>query len=250
MIRGNLYFLLVLCLLFIVASCNEDTNPCQDVQCQNGGVCQDGTCQCPPGWGGLDCSLSICGTAYCQNGGLCVDNVCQCPDGYFGEFCENASCAVMNCPEHSDCQEDALTGIGNCACHYGYEGAGCTTITRNMLMGNYSASGDCSGGDEGLVGSSVQLEADQFSHTHFLIKASSPTYGQTSLRAQLTSIDTIDQTYRFSIPKQTASNNMGIEMEVQSSGLGKMTPDSIGFNYSVHFVESNNTQSCQAILQR
>ena len=47
------YFYPLLATLFIV-SC---TNPCKDTVCLNDGVCIDGTCVCPDGFYGDDCSL-------------------------------------------------------------------------------------------------------------------------------------------------------------------------------------------------
>jgi uncharacterized protein (TIGR02145 family) len=47
------YFYPLLATLFIV-SC---TNPCEDTVCLNDGVCIDGTCVCPDGFYGDDCSL-------------------------------------------------------------------------------------------------------------------------------------------------------------------------------------------------
>lgn len=40
--------------LSLLSSCSSD--PCESVTCANGGVCMDGTCDCPDGWTGADCS--------------------------------------------------------------------------------------------------------------------------------------------------------------------------------------------------
>jgi hypothetical protein len=39
----------------MVSSCQEE--PCENVDCQNGGTCIDGICECPAGFLGDDCSL-------------------------------------------------------------------------------------------------------------------------------------------------------------------------------------------------
>lgn len=36
------------------------------------------------------CEESKCGTAICENGGTCDDGLCDCPPGTSGEFCENS----------------------------------------------------------------------------------------------------------------------------------------------------------------
>lgn len=49
---NRINFIYLLLLLFI--SC-EKSDPCTGVQCQNGGVCLDGNCDCPPGYAGTWC---------------------------------------------------------------------------------------------------------------------------------------------------------------------------------------------------
>lgn len=45
---------LLIALCILITSCSSD--PCEDVVCQNGGVCNEGSCDCPDGWSGADCS--------------------------------------------------------------------------------------------------------------------------------------------------------------------------------------------------
>ena len=47
-------FVLLTAILFI-PSCSSD--PCEEISCLNGGICTEGTCDCPPGWSGDDCSV-------------------------------------------------------------------------------------------------------------------------------------------------------------------------------------------------
>jgi hypothetical protein len=43
-------------LLCIISSCNSDSsNSCDTVVCQNGGTCDDGSCECPTGFSGTNC---------------------------------------------------------------------------------------------------------------------------------------------------------------------------------------------------
>ena len=51
----SFYQLSLLITLFALASCSSD--PCEEVNCLNGGICMEGTCDCPPGWAGADCSI-------------------------------------------------------------------------------------------------------------------------------------------------------------------------------------------------
>ena len=52
----------ILTLFFLLFStcflaCEDD--PCEDVACQNGGICQNGSCVCPDGYGGDDCAVAL-----------------------------------------------------------------------------------------------------------------------------------------------------------------------------------------------
>lgn len=59
--------------------------------CQNGGECENGDCNCPPGYYGEDCEYyEPCSILVCENGGTCdeYDGQCNCLDGYEGTHCE------------------------------------------------------------------------------------------------------------------------------------------------------------------
>lgn len=80
--------------LFILGSlsgCNS--NQCNDVQCLNGGVCTDGTCDCPEGFAGNNCQYQIdpCNGNACSFNGECVNGQCICYDGFEGDGCEIVS---------------------------------------------------------------------------------------------------------------------------------------------------------------
>jgi hypothetical protein len=49
----------LLCLLIILNACESD--PCENVVCQNGGTCVDGTCDCPTGFEGKFCEVAVKG---------------------------------------------------------------------------------------------------------------------------------------------------------------------------------------------
>ena len=66
------------------------TDECKDVVCENGGICEDGNCDCPNGFSGVSCEVEdLCVTqnVTCLNDGVCVDGECSCDDGYEGNAC-------------------------------------------------------------------------------------------------------------------------------------------------------------------
>lgn len=49
-------FLFVLLAVLLAAACKKD-DPCDGITCVNGGTCANGSCNCPTGFEGSDCSL-------------------------------------------------------------------------------------------------------------------------------------------------------------------------------------------------
>ncbi len=74
-----------LLLICVLLGCN---NPCRKVECQNGGSCFEGACQCPDGYTGFQCETNECNLRDCQNGSECVTGTCECLTGYYGLDCE------------------------------------------------------------------------------------------------------------------------------------------------------------------
>lgn len=132
--------LLSLCILLIINSCKKD--PCEDTICQNGGLCIEGICDCPPGYSGLRCQdFDPCHNVTCLNGGTCLSGGCQCPTGYSGQYCQNYNpCSSIICYNGGTCAN------GFCNCPTGYGGSDCgiqltpysMTITKIDLL-NYPA---------------------------------------------------------------------------------------------------------------
>ncbi|MEM7654557.1 MAG: hypothetical protein AAF399_00400 [Bacteroidota bacterium] len=92
--------ILVNCCFLLITSCwlACQPDPCERRDCQNGGICIDGTCECPENFIGPDCTIEIdpCIQKDCKspNTESCDVNdqdqaICTCKDGFEGEFCES-----------------------------------------------------------------------------------------------------------------------------------------------------------------
>src|SRR5690606_9067709 len=83
--------LLASAFLFLItfSSCKKEVDPCENVTCINGGVCHEGTCNCPTGYSGVNCQIvDPCVNVNCQNGGVCNNGTCNCPTSYEGTTCQ------------------------------------------------------------------------------------------------------------------------------------------------------------------
>lgn len=75
--------------ILLLFSCKHD---CADTNCQNGGKCINGNCECPPGYYGANCEKKdTCYFLDCQNGSACKGGKCECLPTFEGAKCEWAN---------------------------------------------------------------------------------------------------------------------------------------------------------------
>ena len=101
-------------LLLAGTACQD---PCENRLCENGGVCVDGSCECPSGFIGPNCNIALdpCQRADCTRG-------------------QTDTCRVQN-------------GEPRCICREGFEGARCEDSWEEKFAGNFSAQESCNGLD-------------------------------------------------------------------------------------------------------
>ncbi len=81
------------CTVLYTSCKKKEMNPCDNINCLNGGACNAGKCVCPTGFEGVYCQTAVvyvdpCKNVVCLNGGTCSGGTCSCPDGYEGTTCE------------------------------------------------------------------------------------------------------------------------------------------------------------------
>ena len=57
LILSTFSFLALSIAIFTISSCEQDS--CKVLNCQNGGVCDNGTCKCPEGYEGTECDQTL-----------------------------------------------------------------------------------------------------------------------------------------------------------------------------------------------
>jgi hypothetical protein len=142
--------------------------------CQNGGMCQGGSCVCGPKHTGQQCELLRCtegnpgaGRA-CAAGGVCNNGRCDCKEGYYGTACEFKNCPSSadgkNCSGHGMCYKSGPSA-GTCTCSAGWTSADCSSLACPL---GCSKRGKCVDGkcacNEGWMGPGCEEKSCPLTH--------------------------------------------------------------------------------------
>ena len=95
----------------------------------------DGECDCPIGFGGANCAtedLCITNDIDCENGGDCEDGECDYPANYSGNRCQyytqSDPCANVVCENDEPCED------GSCKCSEWTSGEFCSTVVIDKYV--------------------------------------------------------------------------------------------------------------------
>ena len=90
------------------------------------------------------CKKDPCETVNCLNGGNCVEGSCRCPSNFSGVYCEVPldPCVILACV-HGNCLSNGTSA--SCACDTGWGGTKCDTLWAHKFYGNYTSSENCGG---------------------------------------------------------------------------------------------------------
>jgi len=99
---------------------------------------------------GSGCADDPCATRFCQNGGVCIEGICDCPAGFTGANCELSldPCDRKGCdPNHSsNCVSNGEDA--RCICEDGFEGERCSQAWTAKFLRRYEVDEICNGSDQ------------------------------------------------------------------------------------------------------
>ncbi|KAI3382076.1 hypothetical protein SNEBB_000637 [Seison nebaliae] len=102
---------------------------CRECACENGGICRNNVCYCPPGFIGNLCEKSK-STCYddCYDNGRCTNGECECDENFRGKNCDIPKCSAAYCSDNGRCYE--MEKENHCFCFSNYEGDRCQNQLR------------------------------------------------------------------------------------------------------------------------
>lgn len=95
---------------------------------------------------GTACKPDACDKVLCKNNGICDNGFCDCPEGFTGVNCEIKinPCFTLGCDTlNSVC--DTTTTPASCICNEGWEGSLCNETWAKKYFGTFNASEICNG---------------------------------------------------------------------------------------------------------
>lgn len=198
------------------SSCDD----CRNVECENDGTCEEGTCECPEGFSGSTCQVEdLCLTqeVECKNDGECLDGSCNCRGGYYGETCE-----VL-----------CLYGTyenGDCACNQGIDGESCDVFSRERYLGVYTLESN------GSIESCVISKGDYENGDAWKMEMSNiSTYNDTDGYGEVDGLT-------ITIPEQTVTGSGSIKYDLKTVTPGTFEDDGSEITFTIEITRISSLE--------
>ena len=194
-----------------------------------------------------------CDSVDCQNGGTCTDGACDCPSGFGGDNCETyLTCDVLSplCPANSSC--DVENGEASCFCNAGYEGASCDTLTRSLYTnGNtlYIPLDVCTVGGPVTPGQSFTYSAVKFSNGSTADEFIMEGFGGfdtpvINVKGKITGLNT------FTVASQTQAGwGLSVASQANTNGALNRATNKVTLPYKITY-DDNTTDVCTVEFTR